>query len=45
MNQELPNVQVEFRKGRGAKDQIVNIHWMLLLEIARVPEKQLLLFH
>ena len=25
MNQELPDVQAEFRKGRGAKDQIANI--------------------
>ena len=26
MNQELPNVQVGFRKGRGIRDQIANIH-------------------
>ena len=26
MNQELPDVQAGFRKGRGARDQIVNIH-------------------
>ena len=27
-NQELPNVQAGFRKGRGTRDQIVNIHWV-----------------
>ena len=30
LNQELPDVQVEFRKGRGTRDQIVNIHWIIL---------------
>ena len=29
VNQELPNVQVGFRKGRGTRDQIVNIHWII----------------
>ena len=28
MNQELPDVQTGFRKGRGTRDQIVNIHWI-----------------
>ena len=28
MNQELTNVQVEFRKGRGSRDQIVNYRWI-----------------
>ena len=28
MNQELPDVQAEFRKGRGIRDQMVNIHWI-----------------
>ena len=27
MNQELPDVQAGFRKGRGTRDQIVNIQW------------------
>ena len=27
MNRELPDVQAGFRKGRGTRDQIVNIHW------------------
>ena len=29
MNHELPDVQVGFRKGRGTKDQIANIHWII----------------
>ena len=29
MNCELPEVQADFRKGRGTRDQIVNIHWIL----------------
>ena len=29
MNQELPDVQVGFRKGKGARDQITNIHWII----------------
>ena len=29
MNQELPDVQTGFRKGRGSRDQIANIHWIL----------------
>ena len=29
MNRELPDVQVEFRKGRGTRDQIANIHWII----------------
>ena len=28
MNWELPNVQAGFRKGRGTRDQIANIHWI-----------------
>ena len=28
MNQELPDVQAGFRKGRGTRDQIVNIRWV-----------------
>ena len=28
MNQEFPDVQVRFRKGRGARDQIANIRWI-----------------
>ena len=29
MNRELPDVQAGFRKGRGTRDWIVNIHWMI----------------
>ena len=29
MNRELPDVQAGFRKGRGTRDQIANIHWMI----------------
>ena len=29
MNQELPDVQAGFRKGRGNSDQIANIHWII----------------
>ena len=29
VNQELPDVQAGFRKGRGARDQITNIHWII----------------
>ena len=28
VNCELPDVQAGFRKGRGSRDQIANIHWM-----------------
>ena len=28
MNHELPDVQAGFRKGRGTRDHIVNIHWI-----------------
>ena len=29
MNQELPDVQAGFRKGRGTRDQIANIDWIM----------------
>ena len=29
MNLELPGVQASFRKGRGTRDQIANIHWII----------------
>ena len=28
-NRELPDVQAGFRKGRGTRDQITNIHWII----------------
>ena len=29
MNREFPDVQAGFRKGRGNRDQIANIHWII----------------
>ena len=29
VNQELPDIQAGFRKGRGTIDQIANIHWII----------------
>ena len=29
MNRELPDVQAGFRKGRGTRDQITNIQWII----------------
>ena len=43
MNCELPDVQDGFRKGRGTRDHIANIHW--ITEKAKVPEKHLLLLY
>ena len=37
MNQELSDVQAGFRKGRGTRDQIANIHW--IIEKAREFQK------
>ena len=38
MNCELPDVQTGFRKGRGTRDQIANIRW--IIEKARVFQKK-----
>ena len=38
MNHELPDVQVGFRKGRGTRDQIANICW--IIEKAREFQKK-----
>ena len=43
MNQELPDVQAGFIKGRGTRDQIANIRW--ITEKARGPEKHLFLLY
>ena len=43
MNCELPEVQAGFRKGRGTRDQIANIRW--IIEKARVPEKHRFLLY
>ena len=29
MNHEFPDVQAGFRKGRGTRDQIANMHWII----------------
>ena len=39
MNQELPDVQAEFRKGRGTRDQTANICW--ILDKAREVQKDI----
>ena len=39
VNQELPDVQTWFRKGKGTRDQIANIHWVI--EIARKFQKNI----
>ena len=39
VNCELPDVQVGFRKGRGTRDQIANIHW--IIEKAREFQKNI----
>ena len=44
MNCELPDVQAGFRKGRGTRNQIANIHW-IIKKSERVPEKHLLLLY
>ena len=44
MNRELPDVQAIFRKGRGTRDQIANIRW-IIRKSKRGPEKHLLLVY
>ena len=39
MNRDLPDVQAGFRKGRGTRDQIANIHW--IMEKARDFQKNI----
>ena len=39
VNQELPDVQAGFRKGRGTRGQIANIHW--IIEKARKFQKNI----
>ena len=39
MNRELPDVQARFRKGRGTRDQIANIRW--IIEKAREFQKNI----
>ena len=44
VNRELPDVQAGFKKGRGARDQIANIRW-IIKKNKRVPEKHLFLLY
>ena len=39
VNHELPDVQVGFRKGKGTRDQIANVHW--IIEKAREFQKNI----
>ena len=39
VNQELPDIQAGFRKGRGTRDQIANIRW--IIEKAREFQKNI----
>ena len=41
MNRERPDVQTGFRKGRGTRDQIANIHW--IIEKAKMLQKSIYL--
>ena len=43
VNRELPDIQAGFRKGRGTRDQIAKIRW--IIKKARVPEKHLFLLY
>ena len=43
VNREPPDVQAGFRKGRGTRDQIANIRW--IIKKPRVPEKHLFLLY
>ena len=42
VNCELPDALVGFRKGRGTRDQIANIHW--IIKKARVPQNMYFCF-
>ena len=44
INWELPDVQAGLRKGRGTRDQIANIRWVIEKN-KRVPERHLLLLY
>ena len=44
VNCELPDVQAGFRKGRGTRDQITNIRW-IIQKSKRVPEEHLFLLY
>ena len=42
VNHELPNVQTRFRKGRGTRDQIASIYWIIwIIKKAREFQKNI----
>ena len=43
VSHELTDVHAGFRKGKGTRDQIANIHW--IIEKARDPEKHIFLLY
>ena len=43
VNCQIPDVEAGFRKGRGTRDQIANIHW--IIEKAREFQQNILLPH
>ena len=46
VNHKFPDIQAGFRKGRGTRDQIANIHWIIKKKKKKtVPEKHLLLLY
>ena len=44
VNWELPDVQAGFRKGRGIRDQIANICWIIEKARELIPEKNIYFF-
>jgi len=44
MNHELPDVQGGFRKGRGTRDQIANIRW-IIEKVKELQKKHLFLLY
>ena len=44
VNQKLPDVQAGFRKGRGTRDQIANIRW-IIKKAREFQKKHLLLLY
>ena len=45
VNRELPDIQAGFRKGRGIRDQIANICWIMEKAREKHPEKHLFLLY
>ena len=44
VNCEIPDIQAGFRKGRGTRDQIAKIRW-IIEKSKSIPEKHLFVFH